>query len=498
MERFLKRYEDRISGIIAGFDRILLRGTLRSISHTQGMGKFLASQGVLYKEYGEYVEAQSRVIKAQAGKIAGEQQVIYLSSAKQSKEEIAKKIVSEKGIQNGLICVLSCVEQCQSFGIRKDSEQQKLKLVSQQRQCLHYYFYYLDREFGLMHIRLQSWFPFNIQVYLNGREYLAKQMDKRGIKYEQRDNCFSWIENIEKAQKIIAQLEERNWEKLLKAWAKTVNPLVKQLGLKPYYWSVAQSEYATDIMFKDEESLAEIYPALVRYSSEQLGSKDVLKFFERRINIRFSGEIKSSRKERRDGVRVKHYLEQNSIKMYDKQGSVLRIETTINNPRQLKVRRRVKRKGRFLMQWVRMRKGISDIKQLVQRMAAANKRYLQALATVGEIKPARLLLDSVSKAQQLDGRRYRALQPISPQDAAIFATVLKGEFNLQGFRNKDIRKANEQLSSAQTSRLLRLLRAHSLIHKVARTNYYRVTKRGHEIMSTALKFRDSNISLLVS
>ena len=504
MERFLKRYEDRIIGIISGFDRILIRGTLRSISYSKGMDKFLGSHQVLYTKYGEFVEMQSEELKKHAKEIAANagRTYQYLASPKQSKEELAKAIAEKESIQEGLICVLASVEQCQSFGLRKDKASAKVRLITQTRQCQHLYFYYLDREFGFMHIRLQTWFPFNIQVYINGREYLARQMDKTGIGYEQRDNCFSWIEDVGKAQKLIKKLETRKWENVLKAFAERINPLVKKLNLKPYYWSIAQSEYATDIMFENDESLAQVYPALVRHSSEQFSSKDVLKFFERRTNVRFAGEVKTSRKERRDGVRVKHCLESNSIKMYDKQGSVLRIETTINNPRQLKTYRSVMRKGKQVTQWVRMRKGICDIERLVTIALAANERYLQALAVVGEIKPASQLLDCVSQPKQVQGRTYRALKPIAPQDAAIFALIMRGEFNIQGVRNKDITMATahtaKPLSSPQVSRLLRLFRAHGLIFKVHTTNYYRITKLGHEIMSTALKFRQSDISLLVA
>jgi len=282
-----------------------------------------------------------------------------------------------------------------------------------------------------------------------------------------------------------------------------VNPIIRPeagLKLKPYYWSIRQGEFATDVMFKDPESLAEVYPALIHHAIEQFSTKDVLRFFGRRITSRFSGEISSNLQKRFEGVRVKHWLQENSIKMYDKQGSVLRVETTINNPRRFKVRRSTG--------WIPMRKGIADLKRRVELSRSANKRYLEALAVVGEPTPSHRLLDPVSTRVITSGRSYRALQPISPADSRAFEVLLRGEFLIQGCRNTDLRTELEpnaetdpisrRKASARISRLLRLFRAHGLIYKVPKTNYHRITKKGHEIMTTATKFRSTNIALLAT
>jgi hypothetical protein len=155
-------------------------------------------------------------------------------------------------------------------------------------------------------------------------------------------------------------LEERAWAKVLKALASKVNPVLKRKGwldLQGYYWTVQESEYATDVMFKDEAALARIYPKLTEHAMRQFGCQDVLRFLGRRTNRRFDGEACSDIKVRPEGMRIKHRVEENSIKMYDKQATVLRIETTINNPRRFKVRDRIKVKGRRRMGLRRMRKG---------------------------------------------------------------------------------------------------------------------------------------------
>jgi hypothetical protein len=469
MERFLKRHEGQIVGTIAGFDRVLFRGSLRALEYTKGLEAYLSRESILHKDFKEFAEQITQGIAERAEKIAQEtgRPLIYLPSASERKETRARQIATKDGIKEGLICILKCVELCQSYQICRDRETKRIRIEIAPRQYLHFYFYYLDREFGLMHVRVQSWLPMPIQICINGREYLARQMDKVGIKYEQRD-----------------------------------------IGLRPYYWTVRQMEYATDVVFRDQAALDKIYPSLYRHAIDHFESKDVLRFLDRRTNARFSGEALGSLVHRTEGVRIKHLIEENSIKMYNKKGNVLRVETTINNPQRFKVRRRVEREGKEHDAWMQMRKGIVDLPRRVEIARGANGRYLEALAVVGEPTPSHKLFDSVSQRKEKKGRYYRALRPVSPEDSRIFRVILRGEFLLQGFRNRDLRKALESGSendptkrkkaANRITRLLKLLCAHGLIFKVARTSYYRITKRGRELMSTAIKFHDAKVALLVS
>jgi hypothetical protein len=254
-------------------------------------------------------------------------------------------------------------------------------------------------------------------------------------------------------------------------------------------------------MFHSAAKLAEIYPLLLRHAMFEFGSEEVMRFLQRRTNQRFAGEASSDLQRRIEGIRVKHRVEENSIKMYDKQGSVLRIETTINNPRRFKVHRSGITRGKKVMKWLPMRKGIADIRRRVELSRAANGRYLDALAVVGLETPSYRLLDRVNQVVKKVKRQYRALRPISPDDASLFQAILHGEHSLQGFRNRDLRKTlahDPRNSSARVSRLLALLRAHKLIYKVFKTNYYRITRKGHQVMATALKFRQPDIALLAA
>jgi hypothetical protein len=509
MQAFLERHRSEIAGVLSGFDRVRFGGALHSLEYLRGFDAFLGAHGVLYKDFGKFVERISDRVKDHARAFAERQgrPLMYLESSSQSKEGVALEIARRDGITQGLVCVLSCVEPCKTYSVRKNRQTKQLELVPAWRKCLFLYFYFLDREFGLMHVRLQTWLPMTIQVCVNGREYLARRLARAGIGYEQRDNCFTRIDDLTRAQQMLDELEKRNWVAFLDAFARRLNPWLggpRPLDSRGYYWTIQESEYATDVMFSSPQALARLYPALVRHVVEQFSCRDVLRFLGRGGNGRFQGPASGNLRYRQEGVRVKHWVDENSIKMYDKQGSVLRVETTINNPRRFKARRVVTRNGERTTAWVQMRKSVADIRRRVEVGRAANERYFEALGVVGDSSPTRILTDPVSRRIIRDGRPYRALRPIDPEEARLFGLLLDGKFLIQGFRNRDLRErlmpqaGDRRRASARTSRLLRLLRAHRLIRKVSTTSYYRVTNRGQHLMTTALRLRELSIHALAA
>jgi len=509
MDSFLQRHEKDVIGVLSGFDRLIFRGTLRSIAYSQGLDRFLGAAGVRYADFGACALGLTEELKSHAEALARRagRPYLYVGNPGLSKRDLAKKIAEDDGITEGLICVLRCVEPCRSFSIRR-SDAGGFAFVSQERKCLHLYFYYLDREFGLMHVRLSTWLPFGIQVCLNGREYLAHRLAAEGIGFEQRDNCFARIDDVPAAQAMMRDLDRRAWQGVLAAFARRVNPLVRRLGLHSYYWSVRQSEYATDVMYRSTDALQQVYPALVDHAISRFDCQDVLRFLGRKTSARFAGEVSTRLVKRSEGVRVKHWVEENSLKMYDKQGCVLRIETTINNPRRFKVVRMTTRKGIRKMRRIPMRLGIMDLRRRVDVSRAANERYLEALAMVAVPAPVACLLDSVSRAITKNGRRYRGLRPTSSEDATVFAAVLRGKFLLRGFTNRDLRQSlglpaprdpvRARRQSGRITRMLRLLRAHRLIAKVSGTHCYRVTPRGQRIMTAALAVRAADVADLAA
>jgi hypothetical protein len=507
MERFVTRHQGRIVGILAGFDRMRFRGTLRAISNVDGLQIWLNQQHVLLKDFGAWAERLTNEVTAHARAAAAEQgrPFEYLRSWKIRKDEHARAIAARDGITEGLIAVFSCMETCQSFEVRGDRGTKRLHVVPRERRCAHLYFYYCDRDFGLMHIRVQPWLPFTLQICLNGREWLAQQLRRAGSGFQQVDTCVMALSDPALAQRLLAHLETRRWERVLRVFATRVNPLLRRFGLRPYYWTLEESEYATDVLFRDRASLAALYPALVDQAVRHFRTRDVLRFFGRPAMVR-TAEVTTRMQRRVEGVRVKHWLAENSLKMYDKLGLVLRVETTLNQPRRFKVYRATARgAGRH---WVPLRKGIADIPRRVVLSQASNGRYLDALSVVALPIPVHQLLDPISSRRLVNGRAYRPLRPIAPDESACFAHLLDGSRVLEGVRATDLRRAlrpqepsdprDRRRLTGRVSRLLRLYRAHGLIAKVAHTRLYRVTPKGHRVMSAALQCRAATLEQLAA
>lgn len=268
-----------------------------------------------------------------------------------------------------------------------------------------------------------------------------------------------------------------------------------------------QAEFATDLMFKDTASLQSLYVKLLWHSIVCFSAEDVLTFLGRKLHGSFQGEVLNDYKRRLPGARVKHRMKENWIKMYDKFGCVLRIETVINRPYEFKVRRRGKRKGQEVVDWFPLPKGVAYLYRYAQVSLQANTRYLEALAAVEDPTQAYQFLDRVCQPANWKGRKVRGFNPLSPADAKIFETVIRGEHTLQGFRNADLRRHLEpqaasdpeakRRSSARTSRLLQSLRAHKLIAKNPRSRSYRVTAWGQTLMTAAVYLRKETMPQLL-
>ena len=321
-----------------------------------------------------------------------ERPVVYLESSRKNKEAIAREIAQQDNVRSGLIAVLSCVEPCITFSIRRNRQKKRLELVQSLRKCLNFYHYCMDPIFGFMHTRIQSWFPFNVQVYVNGREWLAVEMDKAGIQYRRRENCFTWVEDAHAAQQLLDEQLKTNWPHILNRLSRFVNPLQDKLfppsGLD-YYWSVYSSEWATDVTFRNSSSLAEIYPALVHHAITNFSSPDVMRFLGKRIRTDFSGEVVSRFRDRPEGLRIKHALDLNSVKLYDKQGSVLRVETTIQRAEGMRCYRPKEGDPNGPLEWRPLRRGIADLHRRAQLSQDSNERYLDALAACDTLNPTR-------------------------------------------------------------------------------------------------------------
>jgi len=504
METFLSIHQDSIVGTLTTFDRMIFKGHLTMFYPNGAFGRFLNRQGVLLKDFKPYVETVSQQIKQHVEQLANEagRPFRYLESAMtakngQSKEGLAQQIARADNVTEGLIGVFSTLEPCATFTVRGNHASHKLEVARRRSKCLHYYFYYLDAELGFMHVRLQSWFPYQIQVYVNGRECLARYLEQQGIAYDRYDNTFTRIDNLEAAQAFCEKFSHFEWPPVLNALANRVNPILKTIqsaGFGGYYWVADQCEIATDIMFKDRASLEAILPDLFEHAIIKTTCENVLRFLGRKLHGNFRGDVTTDLKKRSEGWRVKHTIRGNSLKMYDK-SSVLRVETTINNPSEFKICQ-LTEAGK--LRWVPMRKGVSNLYRYAEVGLQANQRYLDHLTQAKLKSKAIPFLDDLCRSLTKNGKRFARFNPLQDVDRRLFAAVVSGEFVLNGFRNHDLctklypepaasDKEGKQRCT-RVSRLIAKLRAHGLIAKVKDARLYRITKLGSQILFAVLSF----------
>ena len=498
MQAFLHKHADKISGVLSCFDRLIFKGYL-PFTYPRAMEGFLQQQHVLLKDFRDCALEHSQTVKAHAQAVAEQAGRPFLHLQKRiRKEERARQLAARDGVTEGLVCVFSTQECCSSFQVAYGEGRPRLR--KSYPRCLVLYFYYLDPEFGLLHIRLPTWFPFTIQVYVNGHEWLARQLDQQHIGYRQHDNAFLTIDDLATAQALADQLTRKKWQRLLEALARRVNPLLGGfLQGCAYAWVTDQAEFATDVLFRDRQALQQLYPRLLQHAALQFSAEDILSFLGKKLDGRFQGELTGDLKKRPQGFRVKHRYDGNWIKMYDKAGQVLRLEMVINRPRRFHVRRWGTQQGERVYGWFPLLKNVAYLGRYAEISRQATQRYVQALAVVADPQVCQQMLDKVCHRVPYKGGRRRALNPLSRADQKLFFAVLRGEHAARGFYARDVAKQldlqashdpkEKRRQSGRVGRLLQLLRAHGLIAKLPHTRRYRVTDAGFALMSAAIHLR---------
>jgi hypothetical protein len=498
VQSFLTKHADKISAVLSCFDRVILRGYL-PFSYPRALEGFLNHHGILLKDFKTFAPALADRLKAHAQTVAAKAGRPYRHLAHRTrKDDLARQLAEQDGVRQGLICVLSCLETCRTFRVAYGQGRPVLK--ADYRRCLVLYYYFLDPQFGLLHLKLQTWFPFTLQVYVNGHDWLARKLDRAGIGYQQLDNAFVSLADAATAQRYAKQFWRQDWPKLLHRFARQINPLFGDLLRDvEYYWVIDQAEFATDVLFKDRAALQSLYPRLLQHATLCFSAEDVLRFLGRKLTAGFAGEVLNECKKRWPGARVKHRMKENWLKMYDKHGVVLRIETVINRPYEFKVRRWATRHGRQVLGWFPLTKGVGNLWRYAEVSLQANGRYLEALAVVDDA-PRRRQVEKVSEPVRCGSRRRRGLNLLSRAEQELFRAVLRGEHAIKGFRNRDVAEqlyaqpaktaAERRQRSARISRALALLRAHGLIAKFPRARRYRVTEKGQRLMSMAMQWHE--------
>jgi hypothetical protein len=495
---FLTKFAHLIVTGLACHDRVIFKGYLPfgGDKHLNGFVDHVLN--IRRKDFVPLVERMSQELVEHAQRLAAQADAPYeYRQGKFRKDKWGANIARERRDPQGLLGVLCCQECCRTIRLRYSRQQPLLEFDYRPQRVLYYYF--LDPEFGLMHVRIQTWFPFTIQVYVNGHEWLARQMTKHKLGFVQQDNAFTELDDPERAQQLANRFVHLRWRTQLNHWAQLVNPHLRRGWLrdKRYYWVIDQAEFSTDILFGSSDALAELYRRLLDHAAVNFSAQDILTFLGRRLHWRFDGEVLTEcKKDRWPGARIKHRMKNNWLKMYDKFGRILRIETVINMPREFKVRRWRERKGKRRLVWCPMNKGVANFYQYHAAAWAANVRYLEALSVVNDPAPAYSEVQKLVHTHRVGERSYAGFNPARKEDIRLFQSVLHGDHLLHGFRNRDIRSLlhgqtsslqQRHRQSAAVGRLLKRLHVRQLIKRVPRTRRWQITLKGQQLLGKAVR-----------
>ena len=488
---FIEKYSNQISGVLNCYDRVVIQGTIPGICYADGMTSYLYFKKIKIFDYPQFAAPFREELRKNAEEFALNNGINIEFIAKRNirKEKIIEKIIKERGDHPGPVHIISAMESCPSYKPWHNKNTGKTYLKSVQGKCLHYYFYFIDEDLGLCYVRVPTWCPFRLQIYFNGHNVLNSSMKKKGIHSVMLDNAIFKTESFETAQNFSNNLNIEHLHEKLNEFATRYCPVIKHFPLG-YHWSIMQVEYSTDIIFKRQEDLKLIYENLTRTAIHTVKPENIATFLGKKLVPQYQDEMGNNFSTRIEGTCIKFKMGKTSIKMYDKQGIILRIETTTNDVSFFKHYRKVEhRDGTTSMKLAAMKKGLYSLGPLTDILFSANKRFLNFIADIVDPSVGIKKLDKVSETVVQNNRPFKGFNFFSQADIKILQALISGEFTINGFQNKTLRNKLEDYSSSQISRVLKRLHTHGLIKKVAHTYKYYLTRLGSQVITMGIKLK---------
>ena len=481
------RYDDRIAGVLSCYDRMVVTGTLPGVCYADGMTRYLNARGILIFDYPQFAMELRDRVRDCAAALAAEAGVAIEHIAKSHirKEVVVARVLEQRGNRPGLVHIISAMEACDSYRPWHDKRTGRTFVRPDSGKCLHYYFYFMDAAFGLIYLRVPTWSPFRLQFYCNGHSWLAHKLSAEGIGYTMADNAFIRIDDWSRAQDLADTLSPDQLHRTLDRYAARCCPVSDVFG-QSYHWSLMQVEYATDLAFRSIATLGPLYEQLVRQSVLSVKAEQVATFLGRQITQLLAQEIGSQFSTRIEGTCIKHRFGKCSIKMYDKCGIVLRIETTTNDVSFFKHHRKVEhRQGPATRGLAPVKKSIYSLIDLREIMLGCNRRYLAHLSALDDFSAGVRALNRLTKPRDVDGKTVKGINFFEPRDSALLRALQNPRVNIAGIRRGDLLPDLGVFSPTRLSRQLRRLLDIGVIKRVTGTYRYYLTKAGRAASAAA-------------
>jgi hypothetical protein len=489
------RYDDRIAGVLSCYDRVVITGTLPTVCYAEGMTRFLFANGIQIFKYPEFAMTLRERVREQVASVVAEAgvRIEHIAKSYIRKEEVVAKVLEQRGDHPGLVHVLSAMEACPSYRPWHDRASHKTFLRPDTGKCLHYYFYFMDTDLGLVYLRVPTWAPFRLQFYCNGHSWLARRLTAKGIAFTMADNAFVRIDDWQRAQELADGFSPDLLHRVLDRYAALCCPVLDVFG-QTYHWSLMQVEYATDLVFRSAATLKPLYNQFVRESVLNVKAEQVATFLGHKITPQLAQEIGSRFSTRIEGTCIKHRFGDASVKMYDKFGCVLRIETTTNDVSFFKHHRKVEhRQGPATRALAPVKKSIYSLIDLREILFGCNRRYLEHLSALDDFSAGVRALDRVTKPRVVDDKTVKGINFFDPTDKALLQAFQDPRVNIAGIRRGDLIPILHRLSPNQLSRQLRRLRDIGVLKRVTGSYRYYLTRMGRAAAAALCRVTESII-----
>ena len=490
-----ERYDERIAGVLSCYDRVVITGTLPGVCYADGMTRFLHATGVRIFDYPQFAMTLRDKVRDRAASLGAEAGVTieHVGKAHIRKEDVVARVLKQRGDRPGLVHILSAMEACDAYKPWHDKQTHKTSVRPDSGKCLHYYFYFQDARFGLIYLRVPTWAPFRLQFYCNGHSWLARKLAAANIGFTAADNAFVRIDDWERAQALADSFKPDDLHRILDRYAALCCPVLDVFA-QSYHWSLMQVEYATDLVFRSATTLGPLYEQLTRESVLSVKAEQIASFLGHKITPQLAQELGTQFSTRIEGTCIKHRFGSSSIKMYDKFGCILRIETTTNDVSFFKHHRKVEhRQGPATRALAPVKKTIYSLIDLREILLGCNRRYLAHLSALDDFSAGVRALDKLTKPRSIDGKTVKGINFFDPIDKALLLALQNPRVNIAGIRRADLQPLLNGLSPHRLSRQLRRLRDIGAIKRVAGTYRYYLTRIGRAATAALCRVTQSVI-----
>ncbi len=488
----ISRYASQLVGSLRCFDRVIMHGTLIDVAHPGALLVSMQAAGFKPRDLARYAQPITQQVREHIIGLARQHglEIEMVTRKNFRQEDRVAAILKTRGTHPGLVHVFAVKEAAMVFDTRHARADGYAQVIVRRGACLHYYLYWIDPMLGLIHVRVPTWLPLRLQVYFNGHSWLAHQLQAAGISYQLADNALSQCGDWKRAQELADGLDPRVLHDKLKELTQVCCPATQQFP-NGYHWCLTQVEYAQDLVFKDQESVDQLFEELARQAVLTIKADDVARFLGKRLPMGHDTQVTSHLGRRYAGLRLKHSFGPASVKLYNRPGGVLRLEMTTYDVSFFKHYRQVVHQDGTKEQCLAaMKKSIYSLRDLAQLMQAGIKRYSQWLAslrehTAGQREATRL----GQPAHDPQGRSYRGFNPFLEQDERVLQTLLRGEHALAGVTARRLRSLLKGWTRGRISRLLKRFRLHGLLRKIGHTYTYHLTPLARRVVTAVLDIK---------